>query len=320
MVHLNPLARAIVLLRGNDLITLTQEYRGLTQSQKTMSHSDCWHSSARGNVHSYSREPNHTTGPPAAVHTPGVDLYHPTTFIFIYDNAISIINSRLKDGIPPSKLIRLHQMVTKDHLCRDSIDLNRRGTDIKRNATKITKSLFSTSSMYETKITKILLSTYSKQDLILIGMPCGKNYKNLVLDLFHARLSITKNATNYKNVLDLCHARFDITRSATKITKKVLEIFHARRITRNETKMTKILFLTSSMQGLILQRMQHKLQKSCSWVFNIQNICFSSLIDRDTLTITSPKIDVPYLWIRPLCLVPLNLSYGQTRQNFGKLI
>ena len=182
------------------------------------------------------------------------------------DNAISIINSRLKDGIPPSKLIRLHQMVTKDHLCRDSIDLNHRGTDIKRNATKITKSLFSTSSMYETKITKILLSTYSKQDLISIGMPCGKNYKNIVLDLFHARLGITKNATNYKNVLDLYHARFDITRSATKITKKILDIFHARRITRNETKMTKILFLTSSMQGLILQGMQQKLQKSCSWL------------------------------------------------------
>ena len=41
----------------------------------------------------------------------------------------------------------------------------------------------------------------------------------------------------------------------------------------------------------------------------LQNICFSSLIDLDTLTIMSPKIDAPNLWIRPLCLVPLNLAY-----------
>ena len=44
--------------------------------------------------------------------------------------------------------------------------------------------------------------------------------------------------------------------------------------------------------------------------YNLQNICFSLLIDLDTLTIMSPKIDVPYLWIRPLGLVPLNLAYG----------
>ena len=43
---------------------------------------------------------------------------------------------------------------------------------------------------------------------------------------------------------------------------------------------------------------------------NLQNTCFSSLIDLDTLTIMSPKIDAPYLWIRPLGLVPLNLAYG----------
>ena len=44
--------------------------------------------------------------------------------------------------------------------------------------------------------------------------------------------------------------------------------------------------------------------------YNLQNICFSSLIDLDTLTIMAPKIYAPYLWIRPLCLVPLNLAYG----------
>ena len=42
---------------------------------------------------------------------------------------------------------------------------------------------------------------------------------------------------------------------------------------------------------------------------NLQNICFSVLIDLDTLIIMSPKIDAPYLWIRPLGLVPLNLAY-----------
>ena len=79
---------------------------------------------------------------------------------------------------------------------------------------------------------------------------------------------------------------------------------------------------TSSMQDLIIQGLQEKLQKSCSWrnkntwtsnqaiYYSLQNICFSSLIDLDTLTIMSPKIDAPYLWIRPLCLVPLNLAYG----------
>ena len=44
--------------------------------------------------------------------------------------------------------------------------------------------------------------------------------------------------------------------------------------------------------------------------YNLLNIYFSSLIDLDTLTIMSPKIDAPYLWIRPLDLVPLNLAYG----------
>ena len=42
---------------------------------------------------------------------------------------------------------------------------------------------------------------------------------------------------------------------------------------------------------------------------NLLNICFSLLIDLDTLIIMSPKIDAPYLWIRPLGLVPLNLAY-----------
>ena len=44
--------------------------------------------------------------------------------------------------------------------------------------------------------------------------------------------------------------------------------------------------------------------------YNLQNICFSLLIDLDTLIILSPKIDSPYLWIRQLGLVPLNLAYG----------
>ena len=44
--------------------------------------------------------------------------------------------------------------------------------------------------------------------------------------------------------------------------------------------------------------------------YNLLNVYFSSLIDLDTLIIMSPKIDAPYLWIRPLDLVPLNFAYG----------
>ena len=44
--------------------------------------------------------------------------------------------------------------------------------------------------------------------------------------------------------------------------------------------------------------------------FNLLHIYFSSLIDLNTLIIMSPKIDAPYLWIRPLDLVPLHLAYG----------
>ena len=73
------------------------------------------------------------------------------------------------------------------------------------------------------------------------------------------------------------------------------------------------------MQDLILQGMQQKWQKSCSrcnkntWHFESNcilqppNTCFSLLIDLDTLTTMSPKIDAPYLWIRPLCLVRFSL-------------
>ena len=43
--------------------------------------------------------------------------------------------------------------------------------------------------------------------------------------------------------------------------------------------------------------------------YNLQNTCFSLLIDLDTLIIMSPKIDAPYLLIRPLGLVPLNVAY-----------
>ena len=79
---------------------------------------------------------------------------------------------------------------------------------------------------------------------------------------------------------------------------------------------------TSSMQNLILEGLKQKLQNPVFGVIrtlgtsnqaiycNLQNICFSLLIDLDTLMIMSPKIDAPYLWIRPLGLVPLNLAYG----------
>ena len=79
---------------------------------------------------------------------------------------------------------------------------------------------------------------------------------------------------------------------------------------------------TSFMQNLILQALQQKLQKSCSpcnkntWhvesSYMLQSPKYVVLfVNRlDTLTIMSPKIDDPYLWIRPLCLVPSNLAYG----------
>ena len=35
-----------------------------------------------------------------------------------------------------------------------------------------------------------------------------------------------------------------------------------------------------------------------------------AIVYLNTLIIMSPKIDAPYLWIRPLDLVPLNLAYG----------
>ena len=65
---------------------------------------------------------------------------------------------------------------------------------------------------------------------------------------------------------------------------------------------------TSSMQNLILQGLQQKLQNpvldslrtlgksNLARYYNLQNICLSSLINLDTLTIMSPKIDAPYLW------------------------
>ena len=77
---------------------------------------------------------------------------------------------------------------------------------------------------------------------------------------------------------------------------------------------------TSSMQNLIFQGLQQKLQKSCSrcnkntWHVESSHILqppkYLLLSDLDTLMIMSPKIDAPYLWIRPLDLVPLNLAYG----------
>ena len=42
--------------------------------------------------------------------------------------------------------------------------------------------------------------------------------------------------------------------------------------------------------------------------YNLQNIYFSRLIDLDTFTIMSQKIDAPYLWIRSRGFVPLDLA------------
>ena len=74
----------------------------------------------------------------------------------------------------------------------------------------------------------------------------------------------------------------------------------------------------SSMQNLILEGLQHKLQKFCSrcnkntrhiesiYILQPPEYLLLFLIDLDTLIIISPKIDAPYLWIRPLGLVPSN--------------
>ena len=53
--------------------------------------------------------------------------------------------------------------------------------------------------------------------------------------------------------------------------------------------------------------------------YNRLNIYFSSLIDLDTLIIMSPKKDAPYLWIRPLDLVPLHLAYGLLKISMDRL-
>ena len=79
---------------------------------------------------------------------------------------------------------------------------------------------------------------------------------------------------------------------------------------------------TSSMQNLIVEGLQQKLQKSCSrcnkntwhvessYIFQPPKYLLPLLIDLDTLMIMSPKIDATYLCIRPLGLVLLNLAYG----------
>ena len=51
--------------------------------------------------------------------------------------------------------------------------------------------------------------------------------------------------------------------------------------------------------------------------YNLLNIYFSSLINLDTLMIMSPKIDAPYLWIRPLDLVPFKFSLRATIDHHG---
>ena len=87
-----------------------------------------------------------------------------------------------------------------------------------------------------------------------------------------------------------------------------------------------VLYITltnaSSVQDLILPGMQQKYinlvldvirtvgTSNQTIFYNLQNICFSSSIDLDTLTIMYLKVDFPYLWLRPLCLVLLNLAYG----------
>ena len=76
------------------------------------------------------------------------------------------------------------------------------------------------------------------------------------------------------------------------------------------------------MQNYALEGLQQKLQKSPvldairtlgtsnrAVYCNLRNTCFSLFIDLDTLIMITPKIDAPYLWIRPSGLVPLNLAY-----------
>ena len=89
---------------------------------------------------------------------------------------------------------------------------------------------------------------------------------------------------------------------------------------------------TSSMQNFILEGLQQKLQNPVlgairtlgTWnraiYCNLQNTCFSLLIDLDTLIIISPKIDAPYLWIRPLGLGPLKFSLQATIDHHGPSI
>ena len=48
-------------------------------------------------------------------------------------------------------------------------------------------------------------------------------------------------------------------------------------------------------------------------------IYFSSLVDLDTLMMMSPGMDAPYLWIRPLDLVPLGLACGLLYIIMGRL-
>ena len=79
---------------------------------------------------------------------------------------------------------------------------------------------------------------------------------------------------------------------------------------------------TSFMQNLILQRLQQKLQKSCSRckknIWHVESsyiwqppkylLRFFNRFRYINNNVT--KIDAPYLWIRPWDLVPLNLAYG----------
>ena len=78
---------------------------------------------------------------------------------------------------------------------------------------------------------------------------------------------------------------------------------------------------TSSIQNLILEGLQQKLQKSCfrcnkntrhvksSYILQPPKYLLLFVNRFRYLIIISPKIDTPYLWIRPLGLVPLNLVH-----------
>ena len=87
---------------------------------------------AEGTSQEDSYRPDRTSRPLTAIRAWGICTILPRAVpsTITYDDAISIINLRLGDGIPPAKLIRLHDMIVREHLCHDGIHLNRRGTNV----------------------------------------------------------------------------------------------------------------------------------------------------------------------------------------------